>query len=128
MGTVTFEYGTLIHGRQNNMGTFDADINPDVRNRTTNADLTLYIRICFQQINPTAASNTYNDWDGTAVPIRAWRPGEFANFKRRFLGDCRRKWHGKFWLQTPTTYNSLTRTSRNHAGFPKSSSDSKRAF
>lgn len=107
MGTVNFEYGTLIHGQQNNMGTFDADINADVRNRTTNADLTLFIRINFQQINPTAGSNTYNDWDGTAVPIRAWRPHEWTNWKGRFLSGCRSKWHGKFWLQTPTTYNSL---------------------
>lgn len=107
MGTVNFEHGTLIHGRQNRMGTFDADINTDVCNRTTNADLTLFIRIHFQKINPTASSNTYNDSDGTAVPIRAWRDGEWINWKRQFLNGCQRKWHGKFWLRTPTTYNGL---------------------
>ena len=105
MGVVTFEHGTLIHGRQNRMGTFDADINADVRNRRRNADLTLYVRIYFQQINPTATSSTYNDHDGTAVPIRAWRPAEWRNWKRRFLRDCRRKWHGKFWLETPSSYD-----------------------
>lgn len=107
MGTVNFEYGTLIHGRQNRMGTFDADINPDVRNRTTNADLTVFVRIHFQQINPTTGSSTYNDYDGTAVPIRAWRANEWLQWKRQFLNDCQRKWNGKFWLRTPATYNSL---------------------
>lgn len=107
MSELTFEYGTLIHGRQNRMGAFDADLSPDVRNATTNADLTLYIRINFQQIDPTATSRTYRDSDGTAVPIRAWRPGEFAQWKKRFLTGCRNKWHGKFWLLTPATYTNL---------------------
>lgn len=107
MSTVTFEHGTLFHGQQNSMGSFDADINPDVRNRTTNADLTLYVRVHFQQIDPTSSQSTYNDSDRTPVPIRAWRTGEFSRWKRRFLGDCQREWHGNFWLQTPTSYNSF---------------------
>ena len=84
MSTVEFEFGALIHGSQNNMGTFDADINPEVRNRTTNADLTLFLRIHFQQVNPTASVTTHNDSDGTPVPIRAWRPTEWNDWKRRF--------------------------------------------
>ena len=107
MSTVNFEHGTLIHGRQNQMGSFDADIRAEGRNRTTNADLTLNVRIHFQQINPTAASNTYNDADGTAVPIRAGRPGEFTRWSWRFLSECQRKWNGKFWLQTPAACNSF---------------------
>ncbi len=113
MSTVNFEFGTLIRGSQNSFGTYDADINPEVRNATTNANLTLYVRIKFQKIEPTAASNTYNDYDGTAVPIRAWRQGEFERFKRTFLSQCRRTWHGKFWLKTPNTYNSLNWPAQN---------------
>lgn len=113
MTTVNFEHGTLIQGRQNQMGTFDADIDESVCNQTTNANLTLYIRICFQQVNPTPTSNTYNDWDGNAVPIRNWRASEWVDWKRRFLSDCRRRWHGKFWLVTPTTYNRLNWPERN---------------
>lgn len=107
MSTIDFEFGTLIKGGQNQMGTFDASLNPDVRNATTNADLTIYLRIHFQKIDPSGGSNTYNDADNNAVPIRAWRGSEFANWKSRFLRDCRRKWHGKFWLRTPSTYNAL---------------------
>ncbi|MCL4793829.1 MAG: hypothetical protein KJZ84_04670 [Bryobacteraceae bacterium] len=114
MGEVTFEFGTLIHGRQNQMGTFDADLNPDVRNATTNADLTLYIRINFQRIDPAPGGPaTYQDYDGTAVPIRAWRDAEWAQWKARFLRDCRNKWHGKFWLVTPATYNRLNWPAQN---------------
>jgi hypothetical protein len=107
MSEVTFEFGTLFHGRQNRMGAFDADLDPYVRNRTTNADLTLYLRIHFQKIDPTPARTTYNDYDGTAVPIRAWRDAEWTAWKRRFLTDCQAKWHGKFWLRTPASYNRL---------------------
>jgi hypothetical protein len=106
-GDVNFEFGALIHGRQNRMGTFDADLDPDVRNRTTNANLTLYIRINFQQINPTATVTTYTDWDGNAVPIQRWGVVEWNTWKRRFLTDCRRKWNGKFWLRTPASYDRL---------------------
>lgn len=107
MSVVNFEFGTLIHGRQNSMGTFDADLNPDVRNATTNADLTVYVRIHFQKIDPTPASSTYADYDGTAVPIRAWRDSEWLAFRTTFLNDCRRKWHGKFWLKTPASFTRL---------------------
>lgn len=107
MAIVNFEHPTLIHGRQNVQGVFDADLNPDVRNSRTNADLTLFIRICFQKIDPSGGSNTYNDWDGTAVPIRAWRGNEWTNFKSRFISDCRRRWHGKFWLTPPDSYTAL---------------------
>jgi len=107
MNEVNFEFGSLIHGRQNVQGTFDADLNPDVRNRTTNADLTLYLRINFQKIDPTPTRTTYADWDGTAVPIRQWRGSEFNNWKHRFITDCQQKWNGKFWLTTPASFNSL---------------------
>lgn len=105
--TINFEYGTLIHGQQNHMGTFNADLNPDVRNATTNADLTLYVRIHFQEVNPSKAAKTYKDSDGTNVPIRAWRAGEFHQWKRKFLSDCQKRWHGKFWLITPATFTKL---------------------
>ncbi|MEZ5367260.1 MAG: hypothetical protein R2748_34205 [Bryobacterales bacterium] len=107
MGVVDFEFGSLIQGRQNEMGTFDADLNPDGRNATTNADLTLYIRVNFQKIEPTATVTTYNDADGTAVPIQSWGASEWSGWKRRFVTDCQRRWNGKFWLRTPTTYSRL---------------------
>lgn len=107
MGEVNFEFGTLIQGRQNRMGTFDADLNPDVRNATTNADLTVYVRIHFQRVDPTPTVTTYADYDGTQVPIRAWRESEWTTWKRRFLTDCQQKWNGKMWLVTPATYRGL---------------------
>lgn len=107
MNTVNFKYGALIHGRQNNMGAFNAVLNPRVRNRETNADLTLFVRVHFKQINPTAASKTYRDSDNKDVPIRKWKPKEWNLWKTQFIGDCQRKWNGKFWLRTPKTYNGL---------------------
>lgn len=107
MTTVNFEHGTLIHGRQNRMGTFDADISMHGANRLNNADLTVYLRINFQKIDPTPGNTTYRDWDNTAVPIRAWRGQQFDRWKRRFMRDCKRKWDRKFWLLTPQSYTGL---------------------
>lgn len=107
MTVINFEFGTLIHGRQNVQGTFDADLDPDRCNQSTNADLTVYLRVNFVRVDPTPASSTYNDWDNTPVPIRAWTDGQWSLWKTRFMRDCNRKWNGKFWLVTPQTYNAL---------------------
>lgn len=106
-GVVNFEHGTLIHGQQNAFGTFDADIDETVCDARTNANLTLYLRINFVRVDPTAGSATYNDADGTAVPIRAWTDGTWRRWKQQFVSTVQAKWNGKFWLQTPTTYNRL---------------------
>ena len=106
-GVVNFEHGTLIHGQQNAFGTFDADIDESVCNARTNANLTLYVRINFVRVEPTAASNTYADADGTNVPIRAWTDALWSRWKNRFVTECQSKWSGKFWLKTPRTYNNL---------------------
>jgi hypothetical protein len=107
MATMVFKFGTLIFGRQNIQGTFDADINTEVCSKTTNANLTIYIRICFQQVNPTATLKTYNDSDNNSVAIRQWKAKEWTNWKGKFLNICRNKWNGKFWLETPKDYTGL---------------------
>jgi hypothetical protein len=107
MGIVNFEHGTLIHGQQNAFGTFDADIDETVCDSTTNANLTLFLRIHFVRVDPTATSTTYSDADGTAVPIRAWTDGVWRRWKQRFISGVQSKWNGKFWLRTPATYSRL---------------------
>jgi hypothetical protein len=109
MGVITFEHPLLILSGHTNLGqpNFDAELNSDVCDRTTHADLTVLLRVCFKQVNPSAGSNTYQDADGTAVPIRSWRAGEWDLWKRRFLSTCERHWNGRFWLRTPDAYRGL---------------------
>jgi hypothetical protein len=126
--TVDFKFGTLIRTGPKlvNGGKWDAELNEDVRNSTINADLTIYISIFFQQIDPPmgARSGRYGDADtgdldpGTRMPkpkktIIRWKPGEFTAFTRMLTQQAQRFWSGIFWLKTPTTYNGLDWPDRN---------------
>jgi hypothetical protein len=109
MSEVNFEFGSLIlHGNPAvGQANFDADLDPDVRNQTTNADLTLYLRVCLQRHDPPAGTTTYPDADGNQVPIRAWTNAEWTSFTGRYVRETSRFWSGKFWLRTPDTFRRL---------------------
>ncbi len=119
MGSVDFKFGslirtgpTLVHG-----GKWDADLAEWVRNRRTNADLTIYIKVFFSKIDPVGARGLRGDADDPSEDstmtspslkkIQKWKPGEFDRYTRNLVKGAQRFWHGKFWLQTPRTYNGL---------------------
>lgn len=115
MTMINFRHGSLIRGgpKLTNGGKWDAMLDDDVCNAYTNAELTIYIRVHFQQINP-ARGNTgvYGDADDkpnhpSKRPIKAWQPGEFETFKRNLLEQAQRFWSGIFWLKTPSSYKGL---------------------
>ena len=115
MTDITFKYGTLIRTGPKlvNGGKWDAELNDDVRNSRTNADLTISIAVHFDKINPARGTRgTYGDWDDKPTHpskrrIQAWKVGEFEHFKRRMLSSAQRYWSGKFWLRTPSDYDGL---------------------
>ena len=106
MSEITFEFGTLIlHGNSAaGQPNFDADLDPDGRNVTTNVDLTIYLRVFLQRHTPPAGSTTYPDHDGTQVPVRAWTDLEWTRFTGRYQRETAQYWSGKFWLRTPDTF------------------------
>ena len=93
MSEITFEFGTLIlHGNTAaGQPNFDADLDPDGRNITTNVDLTIYLRVFLQRHTPPAGSTTYPDHDGTQVPVRAWTDLEWTRFTGRYQLCQRRR-------------------------------------
>ncbi len=109
MSEVNFEFGSLIlHGDSAaGQANFDADLNPDVRNATTNADLTIYLRVFLQRHDPPTGTTTYPDSDGNQVPIRAWTDLEWTRFTGRYQRETTQFWNGKFWLRTPDTFHRL---------------------
>jgi len=116
MTTIDFKYGSLIRTGPKLVdgGKWDAELNEDVRDTRTNADLTIMISVYFMQINPAGGKKTglYGDTDDTpAKPskrkIQTWNHGEFDQFKRRLLRQAQDYWSGKFWLQTPADYRGL---------------------
>jgi hypothetical protein len=114
MAEVDFKFGTLIRTGPKlvNGGKWDADLAEWARNRTTNADLTIYIRVYFSKIEPAHATGLYGDTDDTTTrpskkKIQKWRHGEFEHYTRNLVSSAQRFWDGVFWLKTPKTYNAL---------------------
>lgn len=82
---------------------WQCDLNTDVCDSHTNADLTITLKMGFRQINPAggAAEGTYNDYGNPAKPARKiikWTEGAWSYWKREFVSSAQKYWHGKFWL------------------------------
>ena len=110
MTTIDFKFGTLIRTGPKlvNGGKWDAELNEDVRNAQKNADLTIYISVFFQKIDPAVGkSGTHGDADGKNRAIQKWAPGEFERYTRRLVSGAQRFWTDVFWLKTPDRYTGL---------------------
>lgn len=82
---------------------WDAELNTDVCDPYTNADITLKVKLGFRQINPAGgkAEGTYYDYgDSTesARKIIKWTAGSWAKWTEEFASSVQKYWHGKFWL------------------------------
>ena len=119
---IDFKFGTLIRTGPKlvNGGKWDAELDESVRSSSVNADLTIFIKIYFQQIDPPKGAKTglHGDADTgqidkttlkskTQKTIVPWKPGEFQLFTRRLTQQAQRFWSGVFWLKTPQTYKGL---------------------
>lgn len=114
MTEINFKFGSLIRtGPQLvNGGKWHADLADWVRNTTTNADLTIYIKVYFAKIDPAGATGLYGDTDDTAAnpskrKIQKWALGEFERYTRNLVNSAQCYWNGVFWLKTPKTYDGL---------------------
>jgi hypothetical protein len=114
MADVDFKFGSLIRTGPKlvNGGKWNADLAEWVRNTTTNADLTIYIRVHFAKIDPAGATGLHGDSDDEAAhpskrKIQKWKTGEFERFTKNLVTGAQRYWNGVFWLQTPKSYSGL---------------------
>ncbi len=118
MNTVTFDFPTLIHGKKDSFfgGVFDAMLNEDPRNATTNAELTIYMRLHIYDgfTDPKIVKNGFaEDGEKDAAgnnlkfEVTAWPAAEFTLWKKKLISTAQAFWHGRFWLQTPSTYKGL---------------------
>ena len=114
MTTIDFKFGTLIRTGPKLVygGKWDADLVDWRMDATTNAYLTIFIRIYFAKIDPAGATGTHGDADDTSTtpskkPIQKWKAGEFERYVRNLTGGAQRFWDGYFWLKTPKSYDGL---------------------
>lgn len=80
-----------------------AQLDTDVCNRHTNADLTLHLNLAFRPINPAngAKSGTLNDYGsatGTPRKIIPWTNSAWHHWTHRLCSSAQHFWNGKFWL------------------------------
>ena len=87
------------------MGRYDCFLNTDVVSHDRNAELTIILRIFFQQ-----GSGTVSDITGITRQARPWPSSEWQGFKRRITTESMRLWNGKFWLIPPSNTTMFTWT------------------
>lgn len=115
MSEIDFKYGTLFRSGPKliNGGKWDATLAEYVRNSSTNADLTIFIRVFFAKIDPPKGqTGVYPDSDErpgnpSKKKIQRWAPAEFERYTHHLVGGAQRFWDGVFWLQTPKAYEGL---------------------
>ncbi|MFO0947305.1 MAG: hypothetical protein U1D30_15435 [Planctomycetota bacterium] len=116
---ITFEHPTLIMGRQNSVsgGVFDADLDDGTCTDNDNAELYLMMRIYFYDAfndpkivtkDPADPKKGFaKDHGGVEFHCKPWSAGDFTAWKSKLLRTCQKFWHGRFWLETPTSYKGL---------------------
>jgi hypothetical protein len=80
-----------------------AELNTDVCDPYSNADLTITLKLGFRQINPAAGARegTYHDFNDAKRPARKiikWGALEWENWAKGLTASAQRYWNGKFWL------------------------------
>lgn len=82
---------------------FDAELNTDLCDPYTNAELTLTLKLGFRQINPPAGAAVGAYYDAGNVNnatrrIVRWTAGSWNLWKQNLVATATRFWDGKFWL------------------------------
>lgn len=85
-------------------GSFDSELNDTMVNGSTNAELTLFLRIHLQQV---PGGGTIKDADNTTFNTIAWTPNAWMSFCERYIEQAQTYWHGRFWLATPASFTEL---------------------
>ena len=86
-----------------NFPEFDASLAVSMCDRYNNAELTLTMRIHFEQNNPASGAATgvfrdYNSATGTQRDIVSWDPGAWAVWKSTFINQAQTFWTDRIWL------------------------------
>jgi hypothetical protein len=87
---------------------FDSELDPSVTNATTNANLTIFMRVFLERVEPRPGTSMgVQDSDGNSFELLPWGDGRWNRFIGRFQNECQRFWSGRFWLYTPERVQDL---------------------
>ena len=111
-------------GSRNNPGRWASEINPLPCDRYNNAELTIFLRVFLQRVDPAggAAEGTAREWGsdaagtgsghGTSRQIVRWTDGLWNQWRARYQREVQAFWHGKFWLEPRHPFAELDFTDR----------------
>ena len=103
-------------------GSFDSEFSTSMVNDSTNAELTIKLRVWLEQINPRQVQlplfldflgpiqlpvDIHDDSDSVPWVIRQWQPQEWFAFTDEYVREGQKFWEGRFWLLTPNKYAEL---------------------
>ena len=82
---------------------WNAELDPDICDAYTNADVTIVLKLGFRQINPAAgaAGGTYHDYGDETAPNRKivkWTKGSWTSWTEDLVKSAQEYWNGRFWL------------------------------
>lgn len=118
-GVVTFTHPTLIFGKQNAVsgGVYDAMPDDTTCTARNNAELEVIMRVYYYDAFNDPAIVTKDaadpkkglakDHDGVEFHCTPWDPAKLQKWTRKAVRVTQTFWHGKFWLETPSTYTGL---------------------
>ena len=82
---------------------WNAELDADICDPHTNADLTVILKLGLRQINPAGGKNTgtYHDYGDSSDPARKtikWTVGAWAKWTKDLVSSAEEYWNGRFWL------------------------------
>ena len=89
-------------------GSYDSEFRTTMVNATTNAELTLVLKLHLDKVT-RAAQTTIQDSDNTAFQVLDWTPKGGPASRVQAMGQG--FWKGKFWLVSPNGTTDLQVTS-----------------
>lgn len=87
-------------------GSFNSEFRTSMANSTTNAELTLVLKLHMDKVTQ-ASQSTIQDVDGTVFQVRDWSADGWSRFMRNFRSMGQAYWSGKFWLVSPAGTTDL---------------------
>jgi hypothetical protein len=122
-----------IDGDPSVYGKFHSNLSAQMANSTTNAELTITLRIQLVPVvtiadfislfplkwRPYVAMYLPNktfqpDYSGKAFEITSWGRSEWEAWKGAYRAQGEKAWNGKFWLQTPHTWTKFDLSGAGH--------------
>jgi hypothetical protein len=86
---------------------FDSELDVSMVNGQTNAELTLFLRVCLTQVPGGQTIQDANNNPNLTFQTHDWTPGAWSRFCQVYQRDAQQFWTGKFWLVTPNDYGDL---------------------